>query len=257
MLKDITKIKILGANFDSLTSFDFFDPNEGNKVKAIKGALLYGRNGTGKSTIARAFRKLAGEPVSTITSAAFYGDTDQPITLSEEEKKRIFIFDEDYVDKNIRLQQDHLETIVMLGQAADLTEKIERIERERDVAQDAYEQQDAKYKSYCDKNNVQSPKYYIEHLRDALRGDDNWAGRDKNINGGRHNSSVKEDTYKRFLGLTPSKSKTELKAVYEAKLKELEAAKTGASTIDVKIPSISDSYSTYDDEVVAQLLGKK
>lgn len=111
MLKDITAVKMSGANFDALTAFDFFNPHEGNKTKTVKGALLYGRNGTGKSTIARAFRKLSGENVPVITNATFYDDADQPVTLTEEEEKHIFIFNEDYVDKNVRLQQDHLKTI--------------------------------------------------------------------------------------------------------------------------------------------------
>lgn len=257
MLKDITKIKMSGANFESLTTFDFFNPHDKDKVKTVKGALLYGRNGTGKSTIARAFRTLTGEIVPVITNAAFYDENDQEIILAEEEKKQIFIFDEDYVDKNVKLHQDHLETIVMLGQAADLTEKIDRAESERDTAKDAYERQDAVYKEYCNASNVKSPKHYIRLLGDALRGDDNWAGRDRRINSGRQNTTVKEDTYKKFVALKPSKSKTELIADYNVKLKEFDDARTGASTIDVVVPSISTLYSTYNDEVVQQLLSEK
>lgn len=257
MLKDITKIKLLGANFDSLTLLGFFDPHDGDKVKTIKGALLYGRNGTGKSTIAKAFRKLAGETVPAITCAAFYDDADQPVILTEEEKKHIFIFDEDYVDKNVRLQRDHLETIVMLGQAADLTEKIEKAETERDAAKIAHEQQTAVYKEYCDTSSVKAPGHVTVLLQNALRGDDNWAGRDKEINSGRQNTGVKEDTYKKFVALTPAKPKTELIADYKLKLKELEAAKSGASTINASVPSIPVSYSTYEDEPVQQLLAVK
>ncbi|HEY0222645.1 MAG TPA: AAA family ATPase [Lactovum miscens] len=257
MFKDVTTLKMSGANFNSLTSFDFFNPHDGNKVKTVKGALLYGRNGTGKSTIARAFRKLAGGNVPVITSAAFYDDAGHPVTLTEEEKKHIFIFNEDYVDKNVRLQQDHLETIVMLGQAADLTEKIEKAGAERDTAKTAYDQQDAVYKEYCDASNVKSPKHYISLLVNALRGDDNWAGRDREINNGRQNTGVKDDAYKKFVTLTPSKPKTELIADYKAKLKELEAAKTGASTVDVRVPSVPDSYITYKDETVQLLLAEK
>jgi hypothetical protein len=257
MFRDITTLKMSGANFDSLTSFDFFNPYDGNKVKTVKGALLYGRNGTGKSTIARAFRKLAGGNVPVITSATFYDDAGHPVTLTEEEKKHIFIFDEDYVDKNVRLHQDHLETIVMLGQAADLTEKIEKAGAERDTAKTAYDQQDAVYKEYCDASNVKSPKHYISLLVNALRGDDNWAGRDREINNGRQNTGVRDDTYMKFVTLTPSKPKTELIGDYKAKLKELEAAKTGASTVDVRVPSVPDSYSTYDDETVLLLLAEK
>lgn len=254
MLNDITTIKMSGANFDALTSFDFFNPHDGDKVKTIKGALLYGRNGTGKSTIARAFRQLSGDTVPVIASADFYDDAGQLVVLNEDEKRHIFVFDEDYVDRNVRLQQDHLESIVMLGQAVDLTDKIEKAEAERDAAKSAYECHDITYKEYFDESSVKSPIHYIELLKNALRGDDNWAGRDKEINNGRQNTGVKDDTYKKFVSITPSKSKSALIADYPEKLKELNAAITGASTIDIGVPLIQTFYSTYDDEIVQHLL---
>lgn len=163
MLKNVTKVKLSGAIFEALTSLDLFNPHEGDKIKTIKGALLYGRNGTGKSTIAKAFRQLAGENISMISSATFYDDSNQLINLSEDEKKHIFIFDEDYVDKNVRLQQNHLETIVMLGPTVDLTEKIEKAEEELLLAKTAYEQQQVKCWEYMDSSNVKSPDYYINN----------------------------------------------------------------------------------------------
>lgn len=257
MLKDIRKVKISGAIFNTLTSFDFFNPHDGDKLKTIKGALLYGRNGTGKSTIAKAFRKIGGETVPAITSTVLYDDADQPVMLSEDEKRHIFVFDEDFVDKNVRLKQDHLETIVMLGQAADLTEKIEKAEIARDAAKVAFEQQSAIYQEYLDIGNVKSPKHYIVLLGDALRGNDNWAGRDREIHSTRQNTGVRDDTYKRFLKLTPSKTKTDLIADYKDKMRELVAARTGASTIDKKVPVVPKIYSTYDDETVHLLLAEE
>ncbi len=257
MLKDVTKIEMSGAVFDSLTQFDFFNPHDGDKIKTIKGALLYGRNGTGKSTIARAFRKLSGGTVPVITSAIFYDEEGQPVTLTEEEKKHIFIFDEDYVNQNVRLKQNHLETIVILGKAADLTDKIAVVEAERETAKSAYERQDSICNEYGDPNNVKSPKHYENLLMGTLRGDDNWAGRDREINGGRNNTSVRDDTYKQFVALTPSKSRTELIVDYKSKLKELETARTGASMITEKVPEISNVYRDYDDEVAQKLLAEE
>ena len=257
MLKDIRQVKVSGGIFNTTTPFDFFNPHDGDKLKTIKGALLYGRNGTGKSTIAKAFRKISDEAVPTITSAVLYDDAGQPITLSEDEKKHIFVFDEDFVDKNVKFKPDHLETIVMLGQAADLTEKIERAEIARDAAKAAFDQQNVIYQEYCDMGNVKSPKHYIGLLGNALRGNDNWAGRDREIHGARQNTGVRDDTYKRFLKLTPSKSKTDLIADYKEKMRELEAARTGASTIDRKVPVVHNVYSAYDDEAVQLLLAEE
>jgi uncharacterized protein (UPF0335 family) len=257
MLKGITQIKLSGANFNSMTLFDFFNPHDGDKVKTIKGSLVYGRNGTGKSTIARAFRKLAGGTAPTINDAVFYDDACQPIILTEEEKKHIFIFDEDFVDKNVRLQQDHLDTIVILGQAANLIEKIEKAEMEKADAEIAYEKQNTIFKEYNDESNVKSPKYYISLLESVLRGDDNWSGRDREINRGRQNTAVRDDTYKKFVPLTPSKPKTELITDYKTKMSELEIVRSGASTIDVKVPSIPSSADSYDDKAVQNLLAMK
>lgn len=254
MLKDITTVRVQGANFKTLTPFCLFDPHDGDKLKTIKGTLLYGRNGTGKSSIARAFRKLAGETVPAILSAAFYDDKNQKIELSDNEKKNIYVFDEEYVDKNVRLQQEHLETIVMLGDAADLSTRIEEAETQRNAAKTSFEQQDAVFRDYSDEGNVISPKHYIKLIRDALKGDDNWAGRDRLINNGRQNTSVRDDTYKQLISSIPVKPRTELILDFSAKLGELEDARTGVATIDSHVPTLSESYSIYDDEAIRCLL---
>lgn len=258
MLKNIAKIKLSGAIFDSATLFDFFSTHEKNKVKTVKGTLIYGRNGSGKSTIAKAFRKLAGEDLSTITNVAVYDDRDQVLTFTEEEKKRIFVFDEDYVDKNVKLQQDHLDTIVMLGPAADLADKIEKALSACNAAKDAYTQQDVKIKEYCDSKSVKSPKYHLSCLKEALKGDDNWAGRDKEINNTRQNTGVNEETYKKFVPIKPSKLKTDLISEYKTKIEELKAVRTGTvTTINKKVPTISSLYQTLNVEAVRQLLAER
>lgn len=53
-----------------------------------------------------------------ISEACFTDINDSTIVLTEEEKSRIFVFDEDYVDKNIKLLDSGLDTIIMLGQQA-------------------------------------------------------------------------------------------------------------------------------------------
>ena len=199
MLKNITTLKIQGANFNMPTSITLFDPTDGGKVRSVKAALLYGRNGTGKSTIAKAFRNIAGEDIQCIKHASIYDNAGNLITLTEEEKQHIFVFDEDYVYENVKLQEDHLDTIVMLGEAADLTEKIEKAKKNRDKAKNDYTIQDGLYKEYLDYNNPKSPKYYLFKLGNALRGDDCWAGRDKLIKEARQNTQVRDDTYKQFV----------------------------------------------------------
>lgn len=63
MLKETTSIKISNANFRVPILLDLFNLVEGNKIRTIKGTLLYGKNGSGKSTITRSFRKTIGDPL--------------------------------------------------------------------------------------------------------------------------------------------------------------------------------------------------
>ena len=70
MLKDIVGIKLAGGGFRNAVELCLFDPADGNKVKLPKGTILYGRNGSGKSTIAKAIKKLVEGGYPHITQAA-------------------------------------------------------------------------------------------------------------------------------------------------------------------------------------------
>ena len=177
------------------------------------------------------------------------------ITLTDDEKFRVFVFDEEFVDQNVKLQEDGLNTIVMLGQQADLASQITQAQSALDTASQEFEEQKAiVVNEYENRNNSASPKYYIDQMRFALQGDSNWAGRDKMIRGGRQNTGVKDDTYKQFLSLSPVKSRDELIVLFNDKLKELYQAQKGDAAIKSKVPVLTMKY---DDVVVKELLAVK
>lgn len=124
MLKDITGIRLLGANFDKVTDILMLDTNEGNTRKNVKGCLLYGRNGAGKSTLAKAIKKAKGEIQDSIIQAEFLDINNSPIVLNEEENASVFVFDEEYIDKNIKFREEGLDTIIMVGHQVKLEDEI-------------------------------------------------------------------------------------------------------------------------------------
>lgn len=198
MLRDITGIRLCGANFETLSNILLLNPHDenSNKTKIVKGTLLYGRNGAGKSTLAKAVKKAKGEVQETIKQAEFLNQENLPVVLTDEEKAHIFVFDEEYVDQNIKFRESGLSTIIMLGKQVEIEEQIKaakKMEEEAKVARDAQQEEVAEYEKI---ENEKSPKYYMRAMRWALQGDDNWAGRDRKINGKRQNTGIRDDTYK-------------------------------------------------------------
>lgn len=255
MLKDVIGIKVIGGNFESLTELDLLDSSDGTKTKLIKGSILYGRNGSGKSTIAKAVKKIISGTNSHIIYAEMKGKDTNVISLTDDEKNRVFVFDEEFVDENVKLQEDGLNTIVMLGQQADLANQIIQAQMELDiVSQELEEQNRVILDEFENQSSSKSPKYYINQMRSALQGDNNWAGRDKEIKGGRQNTGVKDDTYKQFLNLSPTKSRDELIILFNEKIKELRQAQKGDATIKTSVPTVTLNY---DDVAVKKLLSIK
>ena len=143
MLKDIHGLKICGANFTESTELELFDPKDGENTKEVRCALVYGRNGAGKSTVSKAIKKIAGDTYPHISQAVFYDMQGVDISLTEDEKNHIQVFNEEYIDKNVKFREDSLSTIVMLGQQADLNQKIEEASKCFEDTKKQYDEQNA------------------------------------------------------------------------------------------------------------------
>lgn len=131
MLSDIKGITIAGANFNELTQLPILIKNWHSDQSQIAAncTLIYGRNGSGKSTISRAFSKVLGVNEENITYVELWDKDDNKLNLPDEEKKQIFVFNEDYVDANVKTKQKGLNTIIILGKQVDLDNKIDTLEK--------------------------------------------------------------------------------------------------------------------------------
>ena len=250
MLKDINAIRIQGANFEAQTQLPLFC--DGNRP--AKAILLYGRNGSGKSTIARSFLRIKGLPGGNIQAASVLDDQGTTISLTEEEKAHVFVFDESFVNENVRVQEDGLGSIVMLGEQAGLAELIEAATKELRVAEADREQKRSIFDEYSSSANPKSPSYYIVKMYSTLQQDDGWAGRKRRIEQLRRNASVSDNTYREFITLSPEKTRDELIVDFEHEWKRLEEAQSGASKIIDSIPPVPSTYKLYVSEKGNDLL---
>ena len=251
MLEQIKGIKLKGANFVNQTELKLFNsPND----KVAKVALVYGRNGSGKSTISKAFKKVKGEDILNIETASLYDNDSHEISIGESGDKVIFVFNEDFVNDKVKIQEEGLGSIIMLGERADLTVKIEQATEQLSEAKDIQVEIKQKIEEYRDVTKLKSPYYYKEKMCMILKSDDGWAGRERRIKELRRNANVSKDKYLEFVNITASKSKSELLIDFEEQMRELEKAKQGSGKIIEKIIKIPDAYINFNYSAINKLL---
>lgn len=129
MLENFVGLRIKGRCFENETTLEFF-PKNNAKTKDNRVALVFGRNGAGKSTVTRVFEGLSKGQTETISGMEtpkiigdIYCDDIQPL---------IAIFNEDYVLSKIKLKEGEkgLSTIVFLGDQAEYSEDLWSAEKE-------------------------------------------------------------------------------------------------------------------------------
>lgn len=255
MREDIKSLKICGGKFAEEASLAFW----GNTTQANKKtpcALLYGRNGSGKSTIARAFRKIAGEKEESITNAVLCYENGNEIQLSDEEKKNIYVFDQKFIDENIRIEDDGLDTIVMLGSQVELDKKIKKLEDTIFAKKEELNQKENILNEFYDCKNPKAPAYYKNKIDNSLKGNSSWAERDNKISltVKKHNTSVNPETYKQFIDLKPILSRDELVCLFKDKYNDLEKARNGEQKIECKVDTFIENV---DIKGITELLSEK
>lgn len=254
MIEDIASIKIKGGIFEAETDLPIF-VRENPRNPEQRFSLIYGKNGSGKSTISRGFRKLTGAEESQIESAEVLDASGSIITVSEDEKDSIYVFNEEFIEDNIRIDDDGLNTIVVMGAVKDVDDKIKKIQPTYEKCLAEAQAQQEVLNKYLDTENDFCPEYYINEMQKVLKGDNSWASRDAKIRNNKTNSKVRRDTYTQFVELHPTKSRDELVLVYDATMKKLEAAKSGSKRIETVVPTLETFEDTEND--IVNLLKEK
>lgn len=182
MFEKFKCIKIQGGCFADESQLGLFTEDSAVSV-------IYGRNGSGKSTIARAIKNLAQPDEK--TSDCLIASSDTPIP--DDLRRSVFVFDDDFIDSRFRLSEEGkgIKTIVMFGAQVDLDNKIREQKSKLESIQEKLVNLETEMSRYTNKNDCISPLFHYESLRNKLR--ERWADVDRAVKGNTILTSINKE----------------------------------------------------------------
>lgn len=183
---NITKIRLTGGYFKTPKEFELF-----RHQKQI-AAVVYGKNGSGKSSIARGFQE-ALSPTDNeessekeFTSIEFFKRKPHPQQDSEyvqtsEISIPCYVHNENFTNKTVSFNEDGLETIVMFGEQIDIQKELDILNEKLNKTQINYDTSKKLLDEQSDPKNQKSYLYFRDQITKKLRKD--WAVRHQKIKG--------------------------------------------------------------------------
>ena len=176
MTESIMSLKISGRCFPSSTKLKCFTKNES------RISIIYGKNGSGKSTISKSLCNVESD-----LSCSLLDQNDKPLSIPQ---NHIFVFNEDYINDKIAVQNDGLSAVILFGEQVEIDKQIEEANEKLEDYQRFIDDQESIKNGLENDKNSNSYKYKINNLKDKLKSSDNWVEREFSISGRRHNIST-------------------------------------------------------------------
>lgn len=239
MKKSIRKLKI-GNDFFGVADMDLFSESD-------QALLVYGANGTGKTTIGKGILQVKNG-TGELSIAEVQDDTLNPVAFSDDEKKHIHVFNEDFIEGQVSFKTDpgKMNAIVMFGKNVDNEKTIETLNGEIENLKKKI--LDLQIDKYDDPNNVLSPLNHLNSIKRWATSD--WAEEEKKIRGIATKPYVKEDDIDKIINCTTAE--TFDKSSYESKKNAL--AKLVGDPQQILNSSLSSLLFSVDTKKVSSLL---
>lgn len=232
MVEKVKGISIRGRCFTLETQFSFY-PESTDRI-----AIVYGKNGSGKSTISEGFSLVSSGSSSTDISATLLDRSDAPISLTEDSK--IFVFSEKYIDKNVKIDDDGLGTIILLGGQVDLQSDIDRYVKLEQSAKSDVDKAENDLDQFDQVSIPISPDYHLARIRNILKS--SWASADAAIKGNKTNSKVTDGVIKEICELSVSDTIAQLQSQFDEKKSLLKKVSDLTANYPIPISEIGNRY---------------
>lgn len=229
MISNLKGIQLQGRKFSSYpVDFCFWT------TENIRLSLVYGKNGSGKSTISEAFsclKKNDNEDFSCLNEITF-----DSCPLLEDDKQSIHVFNEKFIDSNIKIKEDGIDSIVMFGKQVDIDNQINETEKRLNTKKAEIENQNRIIINFLDATNSNSPAYYLNQCISELKRDNGWAGKERVLKSARVNSSVTQATITNIMNqYNTEKNLEELIQEYTEKKKLFDSVTSDSTEITQEV----------------------
>ena len=246
MIEKINGIRIKGRCFKEEKNLLFF--NDNNRI-----SIVYGKNGSGKSTISQGIATISTDDTQSDISTFFIDSNRQDIEFLG--KENVFVFNEDYIDKNVRIDEDGLGTIVLLGEQVNLQSEIESKEEKVKTISDDLEKLTAEYSKYNEKNNPLNPEYHMSRIVTTLKKSGGWAEVDSQIKKNKIKSQVNDSIVKEIGELKVNATNDELREKYDELTALLEKVSNSTNSYPNEVEQIKIDADF--DSVIVETLARK
>lgn len=192
---NLAGLEITGGYFTSTREIQLFKKH--NQV----ASLVYGKNGSGKSSISRAINENYKKVLEEINESeaeftnivikelkAHPQQGTQPMDTATISSIKTYVYNENFILENIHFKDNGLDTIVMLGDQQELHTQISEAKNSLDYKRTEYTNASNEYNQLQNKLNPKSSAYFKEAVREKLK--DRWASTQSKIQNTKINAKV-------------------------------------------------------------------
>ena len=214
MIDSLTGVSVNSPFFSNRPVFELF-PIHNKPPKKNRVALLFGPNGSGKSTLAQGFREYIDSTTPrTVDVVPMCGNTHWVLSPGARPEK-VFVFDEKYVERSVKIQASGLDAIVLFGEQVQLEQQIQDIIQNIEQDTELLRHQEEAFNKFDDPSNVNAPQYWISAITRMLQANGGWAETSGiKIKHNRTSSRVNVTEIDRIGSLQPAKTEAETRAEF-------------------------------------------
>lgn len=207
MIENIVGISIKGGCFDGASDMEVFCDEK------IQLSIVYGKNGSGKSTIAKGFEFIKNGYSEQVEARLLLHKDDEFLNGKD---ININVFNERFVDNNIKISDKSLHSIVLIGEQVELDNKIDEKRRKINALTEKLELYQGNLDKLIDNNYVESPSYIGRQIIQLLKS--GWAERQGNIRQSKIKAPVNFNLIDRIGALNVSSDSGALEKMYDEKM---------------------------------------